>query len=133
MRTQKRDPLPALLSTLIVPPSLSTKRRSVEPHLGRAHLQRFKPMCDFDCNWPKAIDRKAVERILTLGFIERADNIVLVAPQGLGKTMIAKNVVHAAVLAGHSALFITASDLLLDLSKQDTARALDRRLRYYAA
>ena len=90
-------------------------------------------MCDFDCNWPKAIDRKAVERILTLGFIERADNIVLVAPQGLGKTMIAKNVVHAAVLAGHSALFITASDLLLDLSKQDTARALDRRLRYYAA
>jgi len=25
--------------------------------------------------------------------------------------MIAKNVVHAAVLAGHSALFVTASDL----------------------
>jgi DNA replication protein DnaC len=108
-------------------------RRSVERHLGRAHIGRFKPMCDFDWNWPKAIDREAIERILTLGFLERSENVVLVAPQGLGKTMIAKNVVHAAVLAGHSALFVTASDLLLDLSKQETGRALDRRLRHYAA
>ena len=108
-------------------------RRSVERHLGRAHLGRFKPMCDFDWSWPTTIDREAVERILTLGFVERSENVVLVAPQGLGKTMIAKNVVHAAVLAGHSALFVTASDLLLDLSKQETARALDRRLRHYAA
>lgn len=107
-------------------------RRSVERHLGRSHLGRFKPVCDFDWNWPKSIDREAVERVLGLGFIERVENVVLVAPQGLGKTMLAKNVVHAAVLAGHRALFITASDLLLDLSKQETARALDRRLRHYA-
>jgi DNA replication protein DnaC len=108
-------------------------RRSVERHLGRAHLGRFKPMCDFDWNWPKAIDREAVERTLTLGFLERSDNVVLVAPHGVGKTMIAKNLVHSAVLAGHSALFITASDLLLDLSKQETARALERRIRHYGA
>jgi DNA replication protein DnaC len=107
-------------------------RRSVERHLGRAHLGRFKPACDFDWNWPKSIDREAVERVLALGFLEHSENVVLVAPQGLGKTMLAKNVVHAAALAGHSALFITASDLLLDLSKQESARALDRRLRHYA-
>lgn len=107
-------------------------RRSVERHLGRAHLGRFKPVCDFDWNWPKAIDREAVERVLTLGFIERTENVVLVAAQGLGKTMLAKNIVHTAVLGGHSALFITASDLLLDLAKQETARALERRLRHYA-
>ena len=35
-------------------------------------------------------------------------------------------------LAGHSARFITASDLLLDLNGQETARALERRLRHYA-
>lgn len=107
-------------------------RRSVERHLGRAHLGRFKPMCDFDWNWPRSIDCEAVERVLTLSFIERSENVLLVAPQGLGKTMLAKNIVHTTVLAGHSALFITASDLLLDLSKQETARALERRLRHYA-
>jgi len=46
--------------------------------------------------------------------------------------MLAKNLVHEAVLAGHSARFITASDLILDLTAQDTARGLDRRLRAYA-
>ena len=55
----------------------------------------------------------------------------LVGAQGLGKTLLAKNIAHQAVLAGHSALFTTAADLLLDLNGQETARALERRLRHY--
>ncbi|HEV2181298.1 MAG TPA: ATP-binding protein, partial [Gemmatimonadaceae bacterium] len=39
---------------------------------------------------------------------------------------------HGAVLAGHSALFVSAADLLLDLNKQESARALERRLQHYA-
>ena len=45
--------------------------------------------------------------------------------------MLAKNIAHQAILAGHSALFTTAADLLLDLNGQETARALERRLRHY--
>ena len=108
-------------------------RKNVERRLGRAHLGRFKPMADFDWNWPKKIERDAVERVLGLGFVERGENVVLVANQGLGKTMMAKNVAHAAIMAGQSALFVTASELLLDLRKQDTARGLERRLRHYAS
>ena len=107
-------------------------RRSVERRLGRAHLGRFKPMADFDWKWPKKIDREAVERSLALSFVERGENVIILAAQGLGKTMIARNVLHAAVLAGSSALFISAADLLLDLSKQETSRALERRLQHYA-
>ena len=107
-------------------------RKSVERRLGRAHLGRFKPIADFDWNWPQQIDRPAVERALGLGFLQRNENLVLVATQGLGKTMIAQNLAHAAVLAGASARFITAADLLLDLAKQETARALERRLHHYA-
>lgn len=107
-------------------------RKSVERRLGRSRLGRFKPMADFDWDWPRKIDRPAVEHAFRLGFLERGENIVLVAAQGLGKTMIAKNIAHAAVLAGASTLFSTASDLLLDLAKQETARALERRLRHYA-
>jgi DNA replication protein DnaC len=112
--------------------ALDRTRRSVERRLRRARVGRFKPMSDFDWNWPKHIDREAVERALSLEFLDRAENVVLVAAQGLGKTMIAKNLCHAAVLAGHTALFITAADLLLDLSKQETGRTLERRVRSYA-
>jgi len=97
-------------------------RKSVERRLRRSRVGRFKSMADFDWEWPEKIDRSAIERILTLGFMERAENVVLVASQGLGKTMIAKNLVHAAAQRGANAVFTTAADLLLDLSKQETAR-----------
>jgi DNA replication protein DnaC len=72
-----------------------------------------------------------VEAAVRLDFLEKAHNVVLVAPQGLGKTMIAQNIAHAAVLAGHSVLFTTAAQMLLDLGAQDSARGLDQRLRHY--
>lgn len=107
-------------------------RRGLERRTRRSRLERFKPMADFDWNWPEQIDRSLVDSVLRLDFLETQRNVVLVAPQGLGKTMIAKNIAHRAVLAGHTALFITAADLLLDLGKQESARSLERRLRYYA-
>lgn len=107
-------------------------RRSVERRLTRAKLGRFSAMADFDWAWPTRIDREAVETALKLDFVDARRNLVLVAPQGLGKTMIAQNIAHQAVLKGHTALFTTASQLLLDLGAQDSPRALDRRLRHYA-
>lgn len=121
----------ALLEALATTELEDRAHRSLERRFKRARLGRFKPMADFEWSWPKALDRPLVEQVLTLDFLGRAENLVLVGAQGLGKTMIAKNTVHQAILHGHSALFITAADLLLDLNAQETARALDRRLRHY--
>lgn len=107
-------------------------RRSLERRLARSRLGRFTPMTAFDWAWPKRVDRAAIEAALTLDFLGDARNIVLVAPQGLGKTMIAQNIAHAAVLGGAHVLFTTAAQLLLDLGSQDSARGLARRLTYYA-
>ncbi len=46
--------------------------------------------------------------------------------------MVAQNIAHQAILSGHGVLFISAAQLLLDLAGQESARALDRRLKYYA-
>jgi DNA replication protein DnaC len=107
-------------------------RRGLERRLSRSRLEKFKPMADFEWDWPTKIDRPLIESLLTLEFIEGARNVVLVAPGGLGKTMIAQNIAHRAVLAGRSVLFLTAAQILLDLGAQESARALERRLRYYA-
>ena len=68
-------------------------------------------MADFDWNWPKKIERDLIERALTLDFIREGRNLVLIGTNGLGKTMIAKNIAHQAVLAGYSVLFTTAAEL----------------------
>ena len=106
-------------------------RHRVERRLRDARLGRFKPMADWEWEWPKQIHRPTVERVLTLDFLAQRENVIVVAPHGLGKTMIAKNLVHEAILAGHSARFLTAADLILDLTRQETARALQHRLRSY--
>jgi DNA replication protein DnaC len=108
-------------------------RRSLERRLAYSRIGRFTPMIDFDWDWPKRIDRPQVEAALRLDFLAQAQNIVLVAAQGLGKTMIAQNIAHAAVLAGHHVLFTTAAQLLLDLGGQESTPGLARRLRYYAS
>jgi DNA replication protein DnaC len=107
-------------------------RKGLERRLRRSRIGRFKPMVDFDWTWPKRIDRPAVEAALKLDFFDAARNVVLVAPQGLGKTMIAKNIAHQAIVAGKTALFTTAAQMLLDLGARDSARALDRRLKQYS-
>ena len=53
--------------------------------------------------------------------------------QGVGKTMCACNLAYQAVLTGHTALFITAGQLLGELAALDSDSALRRRLRHHAA
>jgi DNA replication protein DnaC len=107
------------------------QKRSLERRLRSARLASFKPMADFDWAWPKRADREAIDELFTLGFLKTGHNAVLVGPNGVGKTMILKNVAHQAVVRGHTVQFTTASDMLADLAGQESSVALARRLRRY--
>ena len=87
-------------------------RRSLERRLRNSGIKSFKPIADFDWSWPSQIEREVIERTLTLDFLAESRNLVLVGRNGLGKTMIAQNICHQAVLAGHSVLFRSAAALL---------------------
>ena len=107
-------------------------RRSLERRLRTAHIGRFKPLCDFDWAWPKRCDRVAIDTLMTLEFLNDAANVVLVGPNGVGKSMIAQNIAHQALTRGHTVLFTSAGQLLGDLCALDSDSALRRRLRHYA-
>jgi DNA replication protein DnaC len=107
------------------------QRRSLQRRLHFARLGSFKPLCDFDWQWPKKIDRAAVEELSSLEFLTEPANVVLIGPNSTGKTTIAKNLAHLALLGGYTARFTTASAMLNDLAAQDSAAALNRRLRHY--
>jgi DNA replication protein DnaC len=130
--TKKRWAAQQILEYVVDAEEKDRARRGLERRMSRSRLERFKPMADFDWAWPSKVDRGLVESAVRLDFIEPVRNVVLVAPQGLGKTMIAQNIAYQAVLAGQSVLFLSAAQLLLDLAAQESARALDRRLRYFA-
>lgn len=106
-------------------------QRNLQRLLTQARIGRFRPMADFDWNWPKTIDRDLIERSLSLDFIAEGRNLILVGPNGLGKTMIAKNIAQAAAAAGQSVLFRVASELLSDL-ECDSPQLRRRKLSSYA-
>jgi DNA replication protein DnaC len=105
--------------------------RSLQRRLSNARLGHFKPLADFDWQWPKRCDRAALEELMRLGFLSEAGNAVLVGPNGVGKSTLARNIAHQAVINGHTVLFTTASGMLNELAAQDGDSGLRRRLKRY--
>jgi len=60
-----------------------------------------------------------------------ATDAILVGPNGIGKSTLAQNIAHQAVIHGHTVLFTTAGQLLGDLAALDSDSTLRRRLRHY--
>jgi DNA replication protein DnaC len=119
-----------LLEQLAQEEAHERSRRSLERRLRMSGIKRFKPMADFEWSWPAKIEREVIERAFTLDFLREARNFVLIGRNGLGKTMVAQNICHAAVLAGHSVLFRTAAAIIEDL-RQEMAEGRRRKLRGY--
>lgn len=105
-------------------------RLSLEHRLRFSGIGRFKPMTDFDWAWPGKVERELIERSLTLDFIQESRNLILLGRNGLGKTMIAKNIAYAAVMAGYSVLFRTAADVIEHL-QCDSPQLRRRRINAY--
>lgn len=106
-------------------------QRSLDSRLRSAHIGRFKPIANFDWDWPKQCDREAIEEFMHLTFLKEAMNIILCGPNGVGKSTIAKNIAYQAIIHGQTALFITAGNMLNELASQDGDLALRRKLKYY--
>ena len=119
------------LEELLAIEEAERQRRSLDRRLRAARIGTFKAVTDFDWSWPKRIDRHAVEELFGLGFFEDGVNIILLGPNGVGKTMLLRNIAHQSLVRGHTVRVTTASDMLADLADQDSSSALARRLRRY--
>lgn len=102
--------------------------RSLERRVLASNIGRFKQMADFDWAWPDEIDRAAIQDLLTLSFVSERLNPVLIGPNGVGKTMISKNIAYRALMAGHSVLFTSASKLLGQLAETDSPSKRRRQI-----
>lgn len=105
--------------------------KSLDNRLRGARIGRFKPLTQFDWNWPKHCEREVIERWMDLDFIKDATNLILCGPNGVGKTTIARNVAYQSIIKGYTALFTTAAGMLNELAALDSDSALRRRIQYY--
>lgn len=82
-----------------------------------AGLERFANLpapwrlTDFDFDAQPSVDRKLVDELATLRFLEDATNVLFIGPPGVGKTMLAVGLGRASVDAGYRTYYTTAADL----------------------
>ena len=60
--------------------------KGVESRLAQARLPWIKTIDEFDFSFQPSIDRKVVRELAGLAFCERAENVILLGPPGVGKT-----------------------------------------------
>lgn len=93
-----------------------------------ATMPAIKTIEQFDWAQAGGAPKAQIVELGHLAFVERAENVVMLGPSGVGKTHIALALCQRAVMAGHKARFITAADLMMQLA---AAKAQNRLKEYF--
>ncbi len=109
------------------------RQRYLKTRLQLAHLPYVKTFEQFDFDFQPSIDERQIQELRTLRFVHEASNVIFLGPPGVGKTHLSVALAEAAIQAGFGAYFITAHDLIADLSKAIREGRLQRRMRIYLA
>jgi DNA replication protein DnaC len=104
-------------------------QRGIETRLRQARFPWVKTIEQFDFDFQPSLDRRQVRELSGLSFVERAHNVIMLGPPGVGKTHLAIALGVKAVEAGYSVLFLTLEALMTRLTKALHENRLERSLK----
>jgi DNA replication protein DnaC len=105
---------------------------ALERRLRAARFEATATIEDFDFAYNPKIPAAHIRDLATLRFLDAGESVVLHGPVGVGKSMIAQALGHAACRRGHSVVFTKTSRLLADLAGGHADRSWESRLRRWA-
>ena len=107
--------------------------KGVEARLRLARFPWVKTLEQFDFTFQPSIDKKVIRELSSLGFVGRAENIIILGPPGVGKTHLAIAIGFKALEAGHTALFLTLESMITRLTKARLENRVERQLQQFVS
>lgn len=95
----------------------AVEQRRLQGRLRFAKLPARRTLEQFDFSAQPSLDRRLVEDLATLRFLEDKANLLLIGPPGVGKTLLATILGHRAVEAGYRVYYTTAAELVARTAK----------------
>jgi DNA replication protein DnaC len=107
------------------------KIRRVKRLLKCSGIKRIKLLEDFDWKANPKLSREEFMSFARSKWIDKAMNLILIGPAGVGKTHLATGLCYKAIQDGHSAAFISSYDLVSRLKKRSQHK--DSLIQYYSS
>lgn len=104
-------------------------KRLTERLMLKAGFDFIKTLDDIEYNFNESINYQKVKELGTLSFIEQKENIIIIGPPGVGKSMIATGIGINACNVGKTVMFVNAKELMDKLSDSMTKNTLKRTLK----
>ena len=86
---------------------------------------------DFNHHGSRKRQKSKILNLLTLAFLEKKMDIILIGNPAVGKSFLAKAIAYAATQAGIKTLFTTAMDMINHLIAAEADHSLLKKLHYY--
>lgn len=86
--------------------------RQQEQLIKQAHFDMVKNLDDIDYGFNPSLDQSKIEYLAHLDFIKEHENVIIIGPPGVRKSMIATGIGRNACKAGYKVLFVNAKELV---------------------
>lgn len=104
------------------------KQQTITGCVKVANFPFFKESSEFDFSFQPSLDKSKIMDLMTLRFIENAENIIFCGTPGAGKTNLAVSIGIEAAKHRYCVYFITFQDLISQLKKAASENRLETRI-----
>jgi DNA replication protein DnaC len=105
--------------------------RNLEIHLLAAGFEEVCRLEDFDWTAPITVDRRLLDAVFSLDFLNRHEHVLFVGPVGVGKSFLSQALGYAAVRSGHSVRFIRADAFFRTMAQSRVDHTLEKTFRTF--
>jgi len=107
------------------------KKQAIKGCVKVANFPYHKEINEFDFSFQPSLDKAKIMDLMTLRFIENAENIIFCGTPGVGKTNLAVSIGIEAAKHRYCVYFITFQDLILQLKKAYSENRLENRIKWF--